>query len=314
MHRRSREMQGRHGKMVLNQSINLEGIVVPLSTPIREDNQKIDFKATNKHIQRLTSKGIRKIFPLSATGEFPHFSLEESRDFVLHLSAYTKSLNSNVEIYAGVFMNNTPEKIEFAKKSEGLVDGIVLMPPYYYQRIPDEGIIDQVRRVKESTCLPIIFYNTKSRVRVSEEGMLKMFDEGLIVGAKEGSHDLEYLARLAKRMPILPGSDSLIYKGSQIGCKGGVPGSANVLTSGFVRLWDLIKSGQLEEAEKLQERLSAVKEVMYKASPYGAQIGVKIGLEYLGICSSTMRSPMPQPTQEEKDKVFKVLEENKDLL
>ncbi|HLC56867.1 MAG TPA: dihydrodipicolinate synthase family protein [Candidatus Nanoarchaeia archaeon] len=295
--------------MVLNK---LHGIIVPLSTPIKED-QSIDFPATKNLVDKLIENGVDGLFPLSGTGEFPMLSLRESKQFI---NFVMRSSSGRVPVYPGAFRDNLGDTLELAFAAEiSGAEGIVLMPPYFYGRIKSEDIVDQVRRIKCNINLPVIFYNTNSKLRLDEASMLRLHQEGLVIGAKEGSKDLDYLKRLAESgMSVLPGSDKLLYAASQFGCVGGFPGSANVLTKGFVTLWKFIQEEKLQEAEALQSRISSVVEVMYKTNPYSAQTGVKIGLEYLGICLSRMKYPMPQATTEEKRIIFETLDKNKDLL
>ena len=211
--------------------------------------------------KHLIENGVDGLFPLSGTGEFPMLSLRESKQFI---NFVMRSSSGRVPVYPGAFRDNLGDTLELAFAAEiSGAEGIVLMPPYFYGRIKSEDIVDQVRRIKCNINLPVIFYNTNSKLRLDEASMLRLHQEGLVIGAKEGSKDLDYLKRLAESgMSVLPGSDKLLYAASQFGCVGGFPGSANVLTKGFVTLWKFIQ----EEKERVVLKLPP------KLAPYQAAV------------------------------------------
>jgi 4-hydroxy-tetrahydrodipicolinate synthase len=159
------------------------------------------------------------------------------------------------------------------------VRGVLLLPPFYYKNISDEGlyayVAEIIKRMSDKR-LALYLYNfpqmTTIRWSPALVGLLLQDFPDTIVGLKDSSGDEDYLDTLLERYPnfaVFPSSESLLLHGMRKGAAGIISATANMNASGCRALYD---GWQGPDALDLHKKASAIRAAV---SPFGWIPGVK---------------------------------------
>ncbi|MBN2459952.1 dihydrodipicolinate synthase family protein [Candidatus Woesearchaeota archaeon] len=291
--------------MTLFKKEEFKGIVVPLATPLKED-YSFHRLAMERLIEHVIEGGVNGLFVLGSAGEFPLFDDGESLSIVRFV---LKQTSQRVPVYANASRNSTEHTLKIARElRKAGVDAVVLMTPFYYSAISQDDLATHFLRIAEGG--PAVLYNHPKTTKINIEvpTLEHLVNCSNIIGMKETSDDYERFSQVARLLPTLQGGDDRLLESMKRGGKGGVCGLANIAPGLFVRLINAYNSERFEEAEELQKKIAEMKQTLYK-TPANAQVGVKQGLAYIGICQATMRPPMAQITKDQAGIINQYLRE-----
>lgn len=236
------------------------GIVPPLSTPLTADGE-VDTGSLVRLTEYLLAAGVHGLFVLGSTGEVA-FLRDDQRAQVIDTVVRTAA--HQVPVVAGVIDTTTPRILPHLRQAEELgADQVVATAPFYTRTHPAE-IENHFRLLAAASTLPIIAYDIPVAVhsKLDPAMLVRLAQDGVLAGVKDSSGDdaglrgLVMAARpVADRFAILTGSELTTDAALAFGADGAVPGLGNVDPDGYVRLWDLVKKGDLVAARAEQDRL-----------------------------------------------------------
>ncbi len=267
----------------------MRGIVPAVITPFRDD-ELIDYRAWQAHIERLVSAGVHGLFVLGGQGEFFALS-EEEREVAARFCAQQAA--RRVPVYANVGCVTTRETTRLAIKAEADgVDYIVVVPPYYIHPSPDE-LVEHFVEVASSVRIPVLAYNIPERAGadLNPEILGRVAEECRnFVGLKDSSGRLEDIpAYIAAGLKVFMGRDHLILDALKRGCVGAVTACANVVPRAFVDLFAAFERGDMEKAAQLQTLVQPLRRV-FSVGTFPAV--VKAAMEQVGIGAGRCRRPV----------------------
>lgn len=147
------------------------------------------------------------------------------------------------------------------------VTGVLMLPPFYYKGVSDEGLYrnfaEVIERVGDSR-LQIYLYNIPpvSQVSISValiERLVKHYPD-VVVGIKDSSGDWSvtesYLEVFASIGSVFPGSESFLLQGLRNGAAGCISATANVNPAAISNLF---ATWQNEDADAQQTRLNEIR-------------------------------------------------------
>ena len=289
----------------------LHGIVPPILTPIREDEQ-IDLPSLQHLINFLLDEGVHGIWVLGTTGEFASFNAHERAEAV---SVAVEATARRVPVVANISDASTRLAIEHARHAaEAGADALALLPPYYYVNEQDE-LLGHFRRVREAVDLPLLAYNIPQNVKakLGVETVLKLAQEGTIVGLKDSQNDLDWFRQVmtgAREREIelrgFLGTRYLIDAGLLAGAHGAIPGIANVAPRLCVEVYEAALRGDFEAADQATAQLMTVAKISSIAKG-GSQTGAnfatmktalkKMGVIETGLVTAPLRNLAPEEEQ-----------------
>lgn len=174
------------------------------------------------------------------------------------------------------------------------VDASLQITPYY-NKPSQEGLYQHFKAVAEATSLPIFLYNVPGRTAVNmlPETVARLADIENIVGIKEACGDLEQIGRVRKlcgpEFIILSGEDAQNYEIMELGGRGAISVTANIVPLQMARFTRLMNEGKREEAEALHCELMTLHKVLFiETNP----VPVKTALAFMGKCREEMRLPL----------------------
>jgi 4-hydroxy-tetrahydrodipicolinate synthase len=139
---------------------------------------------------------------LGTSGEFPSFSVAE-RKIVTETAMKHKG---KMNIIVGPGTPNIVETIDLAKHAQSVgADGLLVIPPFYFDQPPNEGLIDYYDRLFNAVSIPINLYHIPgtSEVKITHEVLHAMMKYPHLAGIKDSSGSAEGFAAFLKEFPEL---------------------------------------------------------------------------------------------------------------
>ena len=201
---------------------------------IFNEDLSLNVSQTINHAEKIINQGCHGVAIFGSTGQAQLISISEK---ISLLSQLSKSEHKDKYII-GTGLNSLSETINLMKVATSLnFNDFLIMPPAYY-KYGDKEVVDFYSRVVEA--MPdskIILYNFeklcgyKFSIQCVEE-LVKKFPKQ-IIGVKDSSYNL-YEHLKIENFSVLPGSESKLLKGLELGCNGIITATCNV-TGGLSR-------------------------------------------------------------------------------
>lgn len=287
-----------------------EGIITPIVTPFkRDDEESINYEATEKLINHLIDHGVKGIFILGSNGEFHVIDEQEKIELAKKV---IEIVDKRVPVFVGTGCCSTRETIRLSKKMEELgADALSIITPYFLKPT-DANLYAHYKAIAESVNIPIILYNIPKATGcpLSPELVDKLADIPNIKAIKDSSGELERIqayANIAKNkdFELLIGSDSKISYAYELGATAAVAGTSNVIVDTLVGLDIALREGKKEEAEKLQKDIDVLRGVLKLGTVPSA---MKRSVELAGIAEvGPARMPVEELSKDDDEKIVEML-------
>ena len=194
----------------------------------------LNIEKTVSHAEKIINQGCHGAAIFGSTGQAQLISISEKISLLNQLS---KSKYKD-KYLIGTGLNSLGETINLMSVASSLnFNDFLIMPPAYYKYGDKEVIEFYSRVVKAMPDSKIILYNFeklcgyKFSVECVED-LVKKFPKQ-IVGVKDSSYNL-YENLKIDNFSVLPGSESKLLKGLELGCAGIITATCNV-TAGLSR-------------------------------------------------------------------------------
>ena len=204
------------------------------SMSIFNSNLSLNIEKTVNHAEKIIEQGCHGVAIFGSTGQAQLISISEKISLLNQLS------NSKYKdkYLIGTGLNSLNENINLMSVASSLnFNDSLIMPPAYY-KYGDKEVVEFYSRIVEA--MPdsrIILYNFeklcgyKFSIECVEE-LVKKFPKQ-IVGVKDSSYNL-YEHLKIDNFSVLPGAETKLLKGLDIGCAGIITATCNV-TAGLSR-------------------------------------------------------------------------------
>lgn len=293
------------------------GIYVPTLSFFTADREDLDTETIAQHVVRMADAGVAGIITQGTNGEAAHLSRPE-RKVVTRTTrdALDAAGYRDLPIVVGCGAQSTRETVELCYEAQSAGgDFAVILPPSYYQgQWPrrDDCIRQYFIDVADASPVPILLYNfpaVAGGVDLNSDMIVDLArHHPNIVGCKLTCGNTGKLNRIASAVnaatPHDPGDGGFMCLGGSAdfitqalvgGGSGAVCGLANVAPKICVSLFELYRSGQMEEARRLQ---AAVARGDWIVTQSGI-VGTKSLLQHFFGYGGFARRPLPRPTTQE---------------
>jgi len=212
----------------------------------------LNIEKTILHAENIIDKGCHGVAIFGSTGQAQLIPISEK---IKLLNKLSKSKYKN-NFIIGNGLNSLSETINYIKIALSLnFKNFLIMPPAYY-KYGDEEVINFYSKIVEAAPNSrIILYNFeklcgyKFSLECVQE-LVKKFPEQ-IIGIKDSSYNIYKNLRL-KDFSILPGSETKLVEGLEIGCSGIITATCNVTAELSRKVYDdFISKKTQTENEKL---------------------------------------------------------------
>jgi 4-hydroxy-tetrahydrodipicolinate synthase len=263
----------------------VSGVNCAAATPLNADLSP-DLGLFAEHCHRLLAEGCHGIALLGTTGEANSFSIAERK---LILEAALEAGIAGDQLIPGTGVAAGPETVELTRHAlDHGVSKVVMLPPFYYKGVSDEGVYAAYARIIESIAdsrLKIILYHIPqvSAVPLSLPliGRLIAAFPDTVVGIKDSAGDLANMQAIAAAHPgfaVLAGADPLLLPLLQSGGAGCITATSNLIAAALRTVYDHTSDPAL--VEPAQARINAWRALSnsYVQIPtIKAMVGLKTG-------------------------------------
>jgi len=242
------------------------GIWPPAATPFRED-LSVDTDRYIAFCHELLRDGAHGLAVLGTTSEANSLDLDERKGLLEKLVA--SGVNA-AQLLPGTGAPSFGDAVKLTRHAADLgVKGSLLLPPFYYKGVSDDGLFEFVSEVIKrvnSKRLRLYLYNFPQQTGLiwSPELIARIRAEfpETVVGIKDSSGDAKYLNTLLERFPgfaIFPSSESLMVDALDKGAAGCISATANTHVKEIRALFD---GRKLPEAAAMNDRASAIRSLI----------------------------------------------------
>ena len=220
----------------------IKGIYAASLSVLNED-LTLNIKKTIEHAEMVIDQGCHGAAIFGSTGQAQLISVAEKIKLFnqLSLSKY------NEKFIIGTGLNSLGETINLMSVAKSLnFKRFLIMPPAYYKYGDDEVIKFYSKIIEAIPDSEIILYNFeklcgyKFSIECIEK-LVSRFPEQ-IIGVKDSSYNLFENLRL-ENFSILPGSESKLLKGLELGCSGIITATCNVTAELSRKVYDDFHAG-----------------------------------------------------------------------
>ena len=271
-----------------------EGII-PAFYACYDAEGKINPEAVRELTRWFIQKGVKGVYVGSSSGECIYQSKEERKIVLENVMAEAKG---KLTVIAHIACNNTADSQELAAHAESLgVDAIAAIPPIYF-KLPPYAIAKYWNDM--SAAAPntdFIIYNIPQLAGVSLTVPLlkEMLKNPRVIGVKNSSMPVQDIQMWKDEGAIVfNGPDEQMISGMVMGATGGIGGTYGAMPELYVKLFNLVKEGDLATALEIQNECCRI---IYKlCSGHGNMYGmIKEALRKMGCpdCGS-VRAPLAE--------------------
>ena len=278
----------------------ITGSIVALITPFTQDG-KVNYEKLGELLDWHIANNTDAILILGTTSESPTMSHEEDLE-ICRFSV--ERVAGRVPVIASSGSNSTQTVIEKSLDLQAAgADAVMNIAPYY-NKANKKGMYHHFADVADAIDIPLIIYNVPGRTGCSipADVIGELSKHERIIGIKEASGDLSYVAKIAKyaneNFAIYSGNDDVILPVLSMGGSGVISVLANVMPK---ETHDMVMSylnGDTKVALAEQLRLmNLINNLFIEVNP----IPVKEAMNLMGMNVGGFRLPLCEMEDEHRE-------------
>ncbi len=287
--------------------IDFGNIITAMVTPF-DSNGDVNYDKAIELANYLIDHGTDTLLLAGTTGESPTLTHDEEYQLFKRIK---EEIGTKALIMAGTGSNCTQTAIESTKKAEECgIDSVLQVVPYY-NKPSQEGLYQHFSTIAKNTKLPILLYNIPGRSGVSLDvaTIKRLVSDKNIVGMKEASGSADMISSMKSELPnsfqLYCGDDALTLPCLENGAKGVVSVASHCIGIQLQEMVSFFHQNDFIEAEKIHKKYQSLFSVLFITSN---PVPVKAALRLMSIDVGSVRLPLVDVTEEEKEKIKDVLQ------
>lgn len=277
---------------------DLKGIYPAIVTPF-DDSGSFDSDSMKRIVQYQLNAGADGFYVCGGTGEGLLLTLEER---LAAIDCVLKEVDGRAGVIAHIGAFHTVETVIGARQaSDAGVDAISALPPAYFYRPDDRGLVQYYTQIVEASDVPLLIYNIPQRTGITMtpglfDSLIKLPN---VIGMKDSSGDIDSLQGFLSQgsdLVIFEGEDSVVLPAIQAGASGGIGATYNVMPQLFVKVWRAFQKQDIDTAVSAQLRIKDIIDALTVVDLFG---GLKQTLAWMGLECGVPRTPNRSLTSEE---------------
>ena len=238
----------------------MTGVIAAIATPIVESGAP-DLQRATKLARFLLDNGCDGLNVLGTTGEATSFSLAERKSV---MDAYKANGLPLDRLMVGTGAASVADAVALTKHAAELgFAGALVLPPFYYKGVPDDGLaayIDIIVQATAATPIPIYLYHYPAMSglpwHVALIDRLLKAHPSRIVGLKDSSGDMAYArsaAAVKKGFAVFPSTEAALLEARRGAFAGCISATANLNADLCLRAWASGDAAALEQAGTIRK-------------------------------------------------------------
>ena len=282
--------------------MKIKGLIAAPVTPFNTDGS-ISPNTIPQYAQFLKDQGVRGVFVNGTTGE--GFSLTDSeRKTMAEAWSAEKEDNFKVIIHVGHTSQKTSR--EFCEHAENLkADAIGEMGPIFFKPSSVDELVSYCKYTASSTQLPYYYYHMPSMNGLDfqmTDFLAKANSEiPTLTGIKYTHFDIDDFGKSLNyekgKFDLLFGRDEALLKALPTGTEGAVGSTYNSFAPLYLELIKKYKSGNIEEAQQLQQQSIDMIDALASKEFFSA---LRHSMRIQGLETGEPRAPLGTLNKEQK--------------
>lgn len=238
----------------------LFGVIAAVATPVEASGEPDTARAT-KLARFLLDNGCDGLNVLGTTGEATSFSLEQRKRV---MSAYKTAGLSLERLMVGTGAAATADAVALTRHAAELgFAGALVLPPFYYKGVPDDGLvayIDTIVQATAASAIPLYLYHfpQQSGLHWHVELVKRLLAQfgSRIVGLKDSSGDMAYAkaaAAISTSFAVFPSTEAVLIEARGGAFAGCISATANCNPDLCGRAWKNGDRTALDEAVTIRK-------------------------------------------------------------
>ncbi|MEQ8654735.1 MAG: dihydrodipicolinate synthase family protein [Kiloniellales bacterium] len=246
----------------------LRGVVAPILTPFNDD-LSIATDLFLAHGKRLLAEGCAGLAPFGTTGEALSVGIDE------RIEALDRLIDGGIDPALLVPGTGLTALADTARLTAACLErgcgGVLLLPPFYYKGVSDEGLYSyfaQLIAAVKPTRPALYLYHIPpvAMVGLSPSLVRRLFADfpEAIAGIKDSSGDWANTQALLEieGLVVYPGSELFLLDGLKAGSAGCITASANINAAAIAKVVERFDAGDGAGAEAQQAEISRFRKLI----------------------------------------------------
>jgi 4-hydroxy-tetrahydrodipicolinate synthase len=238
----------------------LSGVIAAIATPVDEHGAP-DVKRAINLARYLLDNGCDGLNVLGTTGEATSFSVDERKSV---MDAYKANGLRLQQLMVGTGAASVSDAVALTRHAAELgFAGALVLPPFYYKGVPDEGLIayiDTLIKATERKPISIYLYHFPAMSGVPWHVPLirRLLDSfpSRIAGLKDSSGDMAYArsaAAISRNFAVFPSTEAALLEARQGDFAGCISATANLNADLCARAWSQGDGAALDAAVAIRK-------------------------------------------------------------
>jgi len=241
-------------------SDKLRGVIAAIATAVDEEGEP-DCTRSATLARFLLANGCDGLNVLGTTGEATSFSLEQRKRV---MSAYREKGLPLDRLMVGTGAAAVADAIALTRHAAELgFAGALLLPPFYYKGVPDEGLLAYIEAIVGATSakpIPLYLYHFPAQSGLPWpipliQRLLEKFGTR-VVGLKDSSGDMAYARQAAAVSPgfdVFPSTEAVLMQARSGEFAGCISATANLSADLCARAWRSGDGEALDAAVRIRK-------------------------------------------------------------
>jgi 4-hydroxy-tetrahydrodipicolinate synthase len=255
---------------------NFQGIYAAAITPLKSDYTP-DLEAIPIYLDFLARRGCHGALILGTTGEGPSFSPDQ-RVAIFRSADEIHQVWPDFKLLAGTGTPSLDETIKLTRSAfDSGMDGVVVLPPYYFRGSVDSGLMSWFSEVIEQSVpegghFYVYHIPGMSGIPISISLLSNLLDKApnKFSGLKDSSGDSGFAVKLGEQfgsdLSVFTGNDRLVTIALNNHAAGCITSLANLISPELKSIWDA--HSKHESTDMIQNRVDHVRDIADQFTPF----------------------------------------------
>ena len=238
----------------------LSGVIAAIATPVDEAGAP-DLKRAVNLARYLLDNGCDGLNVLGTTGEATSFSVDERKGV---MDAYKANGLPMHRLMVGTGAASITDAVTLTRHAANLgFGGALVLPPFYYKGVPDDGLVAYVETLVTATAqtpIPIYLYHFPAMSGLPWHVALirRLLDSfsSRIAGLKDSSGDMAYArsaAAISKSFAVFPSTEACLLEARRGDFAGCISATANLNADLCAQAWSQGDTTALDAAVTIRK-------------------------------------------------------------